>query len=395
MARITGKLLLANFTIALGVNSFLAVAQDVASDTPRNTGAARVVASRPANFPHRIWAACDFERSLPDYAWWGLPEKGDIPSYPGNATALVASERPYQNHAGLMVGINPVPGPKMGEVNQLYLRYRLEGATEATFQYFSLTTEDNNHIRASGLTAGRWAEATLNFTRDAVRNDGTPGVPFQAGERMDDLKIFIGLPGDSNNVNMWIDDVIFFADDPSQLPEPEPFPNRVLYLAAFDTGITPDVRTKYWPGEFEVATRDAPADSNWGVARAVPRKESQGKWIRLQIEPTTHVGVHTKLRFRFHLTGASNLIVQIFDATDQDNRHVRLTGLQENAWQTVYVDFTNDARRNDGSESPFAAGHVVDDLFFLVEPGGDLPLELFIDEVVLYDAGEKRLTAAE
>ena len=81
--------------------------------------------------------------------------------------------RPYQNFSALMTGINPVPGPRMGKVNQLYLRYFLRGGSEATFQHFSLTSEDNNHIRVSGLAEGRWAEVTLNFTRDGLRNENS------------------------------------------------------------------------------------------------------------------------------------------------------------------------------------------------------------------------------
>jgi hypothetical protein len=200
----------------------------------------------------------------------------------------------------------------------------------------------------------------------------------------------VGLPEDAPRVNLVIDDVILLANDPRLPPEPEPFPNRVLYLAAFDTGITPDVKAKYWPGAFEVATVDLPDGAYWGVARAVRRENGNGKWIRLQIEPVTQVGAHTKLRFRYYLTGAASLTVQIFDATDQDNRHVHLRNLEEGAWQTVYVDFTKDARRNDGSTTEFAAGHVVDDLFFFLEPAGDESPELFIDEVVLFDAGARQ-----
>jgi hypothetical protein len=362
--------------------------------SPRNTGIAKVTVTRPKTFPHRVWAACDFERRLPDYAWFGPTEKKNLRKYPGNAAALTVGERPYQDFAGMMTGINPVPGPKIGEVNQLYLRYHLIGATEATFQYFSLSTEDNNHIRAWGLVEGRWAEATLNFTRDARRNDGTPGVPFKAGERMDDLKIFVGQPADAkkldaNGFNLVIDDVILFADDPNRPPEPEPFPRRVMHVAGFDTGISPgDVRKKYFPGEFEAATKDLPADSYWGVARAVPQKGAKGKWIRLQIEPTVQVGERTKLRFRHHLTGATAMTVQVFDATDRDNRHVRLENLKQGAWQTTYVDFAKEGRRNDGSDTKFAAGHVVDDLFFFVTPSGEKPVELLVDEVVLFDAEE-------
>ena len=353
----------------------------------RNSGAAVVSVARPKAFPHRIWAACDFEAQTPDYAWFGPVQKKDIPKYPGNANAMGVAAKPYKKFAALMTGINPVPGPRMGKVNGLYLRYKLTGGSEATFQHFSLSSEDNNHIRLSGLTPDRWSEATMNFSRDGRRNDGTPGVPFKEGERMDDLKIFVGKPDDGNDYNLLVDDIIFFANDPDLPAEPEPFPRRVIFLAAFDTGITPKVRGKYWPGEFDIVIREAPKDSYWGVAQAVDRKDGKGRWIRLQIKPTRQVGAHTKLRFRYHLTGASRMTVQIFDLTDKDNRHVRLADCKQGKWTTQYVDFTKDGKRNDGGRTPFAAGHVVDDLFFFIEAEGDEPVELFVDEVVLFDAG--------
>ena len=74
--------------------------------------------------------------------------------------------------------------------------------------------------------------------------------------------------------------------------------------------------------------------------------------------------------------------------TDQDNRHIHMRDLKEGAWQWAILDFTKDAKRNDGGNTPFAAGHKVDDLFFFVEPDGDEEVELFIDEVVLYDAAK-------
>jgi hypothetical protein len=171
-----------------------------------------------------------------------------------------------------MTGINPVPGPRMGKVNQLYLRYFLKGGAEATFQYFSLTREDNNHIHVSGLTEGKWSELTLNFTRDALRNDGS-NEPFAEGERMDDFKVFVGKPGDRKMYELFLDDIIFFAEDPRRPAEQEPFPNRVIFLAAFDTG----EKEKYWPGDFEIVEKGLPADSYWRVARAVPRKDVKGK----------------------------------------------------------------------------------------------------------------------
>jgi hypothetical protein len=378
------------FVAALGVvlvdRQAPAGAADTKGEPPRKRGYAKVEETRPAAFPHRIWAACDFESRTPDYAWFGPAETKNIPQYPGNLTALGVSEKPYKNFSALMTGINPVPGPCMGKVNKMYLRYYLRGTTEATFQYFSLSRNDNNHVHVSGLTEGKWAEATLNFTRDAARNNGSAEA-FAKGERMDDLKIFVGKPNDGKQYELFIDDVIFFDADPDMPAEKEPFPNRVIFLAAFDTGIDPKSREKYWPGEFEIVTKGLPADSYWGVAKAVPRKDAKGKWIRLQIKPERPVGERTKLRFRYHLSGASAMTVQVFDLTDKDNRHIRLKDLKQDAWQWANLDFTADGKRNDGKDTPFAAGHKVDDIFFFVEPEGDKEVTLLIDEVTLYDAG--------
>ena len=69
---------------------------------------------------------------------------------------------------------------------------------------------------------------------------------------MDDFQLYVGKPGDGKEYTVLIDDVIFFADDPDLPPEKEPFPNRVIFLAAFDTGIDAKSKPKYWPGEFEI-----------------------------------------------------------------------------------------------------------------------------------------------
>jgi hypothetical protein len=82
------------------------------------------------------------------------------------------------------------------------------------------------------------------------------------------------------------------------------------------------------------------------------------------------------------------MTVQIFDLTAQDNRHVNVTNLKQGEWTTRYVDFSRDSRRNDGTDSPFAAGNVVDAIFFFVQPTGRQPVELYVDEVVLFDAGK-------
>jgi hypothetical protein len=338
-------------------------------------------AMRPAHFPHRIWAACDFEARLPDYAWFGPAETNNLPKYPGNRTALGVEARPYRNFSGVMTGINPVPGPRMGKENHLFLRYFLRGASNATFQHFSLTREDNQHINVSGLTEGRWTELDLNFTRDARRNDGS-AQPFGEGERMDDFKVFVGEPARAASYELFLDDVIFYANDPALPPDKEPFPNRVIFLASFDTG----PKEKYWPGDFEIVEQP-PANAYWRAAKSVPRRDGKAVMVRLQIHPPRPVGARTKVRFRYHLTGASEMTVQIFDATVQDNRNVILRGCEAGKWTTACVDLTADACRNDGTRDTFRAGNNVDDLFFFVPSQAGREPTLFVDEVVLFDAG--------
>ena len=60
----------------------------------------------------------------------------------------------------------------MGRENGLFLRYFLAGGTEAIFQHFSLTTEDNWHIHASGLATG---EKRVSYRLE--------DVPYVEGDR--------------------------------------------------------------------------------------------------------------------------------------------------------------------------------------------------------------------
>ncbi|MBI4606468.1 MAG: hypothetical protein HY721_31265, partial [Planctomycetes bacterium] len=315
---------------ALAIALGLALSAGSPAQDAERRGCARADAARPRHFPHRIWAACDFEGRTPDYGWFGSAETRDVPRYPGNRTALRGAA--YEDQFAFHAGINPVPGPRMGKHNKLYLRYKLAGAAEAQFQHFNLTREDNHHIAVSGLREGAWNDVTLDFTRDSRRNDGSPGAMAE-GDRMDDLKVFLGLRGDGKRYELLIDDVLFFVEDPSLPPDPEPFPRRVIGLWGFDTG----EREKYWPGDLEIAEKP-PEGASWRAARAGRRKDGAGTWLRLAIAPPRPVGERTRLRFRYHLAGAKALTVQIFDLTVMDNRHVRLTGLEEGAWRDAKVD---------------------------------------------------------
>jgi hypothetical protein len=353
----------------------------------KRRGFAVATETRPARFPHRIWAACDYEARTVSFGWFGIHERKDLAPYPGNTGARRAE--PFRKYPMKYVGCNPVPGPRMGAVNKMYCRYRLWGTDKAQFQHYSLSVSDNCNIRVSGLTQDKWSEVTLNFTRDSRRNDGSPGA-FKKGERMDDLKVFVRDPKSGADYGMVLDDVIFFAEDPKLPPEPEPFPNRVIFLAAFDTGTFNKASTeKFFPGEFEVADKP-PAGAYWVAAKAVHKAGTKSDHVLLQMKPVFktnfHVGAETKLRFRYWLKEACPMMVILHDKTAGCGRVIDLSGLEAGKWVTRYVNFSKDARALKPKAGPLAAGNQIDSLAFEVPAG----FELYVDEIVLYDAGKPR-----
>ena len=385
----------------------LCVSMGCARVAKRNTGRARAEHYRPRHFPHRIWAATDFEAQPHMYGWEGARERNNIPRYAGNATALRSEGNVRRNFSGKKfivpwvkaVSVNPVPGPRMGKVNKLYVRYYLAGATKAQFQHYSLSVADNNNIRISGLVPGKWMEITMNFSRDARRNDGTPGVPFKNGERMDDLQVYLGRTDSGKTCQLIIDDMIFFADDPRLPPEPEPFPRRVMFLAAFDTGIDLKSRPKFYPGQFEPAVGggprgerfgiagNAPKGAYWVVARPVPKKGTGDQHVFLEMKPPRPVGPNTRLRFRYWLEGADKIRIALHDATAKKDRAVVVNDCKQGRWVTQYVTFSKDEKFVGGGK--FATGNKTDSVAFIVPAGK--AVRLFVDEVVLFDAGSRPL----
>jgi hypothetical protein len=378
--------------LAVATSAYVQAQQPAAtaSQPAKRRGSAVAENARPAHFPHRIWAFSGFEAKPPTFGWFGAEEKQNIPAYPGN-TAARRGTGPHGKHAALMTGMNPVPGPCMGQLNCMYCRYYLKGTDRATFQHFSLSSSDNCNIRVSGLKQGQWSELTLNFTRDSRRNDGSPGA-FKPGERMDDLKVFVGTPGDGQSYEMIIDDVIFFDANPA-LPDeevskretsrlerqPEPFPNRVIFLAAFDTGIRPESgRAKYYPGEWAIAEAP-PAGSYWSVAQAVPAAGGKESHVLLKFPPPRPLGSQTKLRFRYWLRGADSMKLILHNATANADHAVQLKELKQGQWVTQYVDFSKQAAGRKPKLRDLA-----DQLRFVV-PGSGQNVRLYVDEVVLFE----------
>lgn len=367
--------------ISLTISGSAWAEKEPAAKPKRRRGFAVAEVARPAHFPHRIWAFCGFEAKLPSFGWFGKAETVNIPRYRGNAAARRGAG-PYKRFAALMTGCNPVPGPRMGPRNYMYCRYYITGGDRATFQHYSLSRGDNNHVNVSGLTQGKWSELTLNFTCDARRNDGSKEA-FRKGERMDDLKVFVGKPADGKEWEFVLDDVIFFSHEPGLPFDKEPFPNRVLFLAAFDTGIDARGKDKFYPGRWEVAQgAKAPAGSYWAVAGGVPGAHGKSSEVLLKMAPARMAGLAVKLRFRYWVKGADRLSVALQGAAPNVKWATKIRVPKQGAWTTRYVDFTELG----GGNAELAPGDKLDGLRFRAV--GDGPVRLYVDEVVLFEPGK-------
>ncbi|MEA1997257.1 MAG: hypothetical protein U9N45_06435 [Gemmatimonadota bacterium] len=358
-----------------------------ARDAGRGATVRQAIPGCPDHFPGRIWAACDFEQSRKDVLWTGLPETADIPAYPGNTTALRAVPVGREGTRSLVV--KPADYPRMSRESRVYFRYYLEGASSVSLQILNLDKKSFHELTVTGLTTGAWAEATVDLSGVPASGagDGDEGGSLIAeGERMDGLVIYAEPAEMGASCELMVDDVIFFSDSPGRhQAKDQPFPRRVIYIRGFD------VVDNYHPWTHEnyrVIRKGEHLENDWGVACALKHPKRPGKRVRLIIDPPQAVGESTRMRFRYRLEGASKLQVQIFDLSDMDNRHIVIPDAGQGRWQWAVVDFTADGIKNDGIQTPFKPGNLVDDIFFLpgdVQPGSEV--ELLIDEVVLYDAG--------
>ncbi|MBW1696443.1 MAG: hypothetical protein JRK26_06565 [Deltaproteobacteria bacterium] len=333
--------------------------------------------ARPAHFPQRIWAACDFELSRKDVVWIGHPEKKNIPAYPGNRSALRA--RAFESGGRpKYLAIKPVSCPRMGKENRVCFRYFIKGAHSLTLQLFSLDSNRIRQVRLTGLVPGEWSEATADFTQAG-------GGPVSPGERMNDLVIIAAPEGGAGECELVVDDVILFSNDNEDVPiAEEPFPRRVISVWGFD----PVEEYHPWTHtDYQILRKGDHLENDWGACRALQKEAERFKRIRLIIDPPQAVGESTRLRFRYYARGAARVQAMIFDLTDRDNRHIVLENPVQETWQTVTLDFTAHGIKNNGNQTPFEPGSLVDDIFFLAWPAPGKEVELLIDDLVLYDAG--------
>jgi purine nucleosidase len=168
-------------------------------------------------------------------------------------------------------------------------------------------------------------------------------------------------------------------------------PRRVHAFEDYET----DIERRWWlAGKAE--TQDLPPGSTRGCRSVLTLDfdDLQGDLKTLYSAvvfnpvPGPPMGEHTRLAFRYKLSGTDTLRVQLYSLSNGYHRQLTLRGLPQGEWREAAVDMTA-MRRPDGSGGPLAGDERIDDIQFYVAPTA----RVLIDDVVLYDAApdeEKR-----
>jgi inosine-uridine nucleoside N-ribohydrolase len=337
----------------------------MASLLPPSKAPAKLVPQ--GGMPARVHVAEDFDNNI-ERRWWMSGKEETTILRPGGIRAcrgvlthdfddLLGNPRAMWT----AVVFNPVPGPPMGPNTRLSFRYWLKGTDTLRVQIYSLTNGYHRHLILKDLPQEKWQDATVDMTV-ARRPDGTGG-PLSEDERIDDIQFYT-----DPTAELVIDDIVLY--DAAPKGEKRPFPARVHFTGLFDTG----KQGKEWPGDFEIVPHKPPL--KWKAARAIINPASEDPWIRLHVRGERAMGETTKLRFRYHLTGAESMRVQLMNRTTKEPHTVELKKLDKEKWSETTIDFSQD-------KSGPRKGDRVDEIRFLLPRGA----ELLIDDVLLYEKG--------
>ncbi len=168
-------------------------------------------------------------------------------------------------------------------------------------------------------------------------------------------------------------------------------PNRVHVFEDYET----DIERRWWlVGRLE--TNNVPPGSQ-RACRGVLTTDFDGQMgdtrtmyraVIFNPVPGPPMGKNTRLTFRYWLKGTGTLRVQLYSLSNGYHRYLSLRDLPQGEWHTATVDMTA-MRRPDGSGGALAEDERIDDIQFYTDPRA----ELFIDDIILYDAAppeEKR-----
>jgi hypothetical protein len=92
----------------------------------------------------------------------------------------------------------------LGETTHLRFRYHASGADSMRVALRNRTAKDVHLIDVKGLKKDEWAEATLDFSNQSRRGDGSGGKP-KAGDRVDEIQFL--LP---RGAELLVDDVLLY-----------------------------------------------------------------------------------------------------------------------------------------------------------------------------------------
>jgi inosine-uridine nucleoside N-ribohydrolase len=315
--------------------------------------------------PNRVHCFEDYETDI-EKRWWmsGKAETKDVP--PGSERAcrgvLTQDFDDLQGDMKTMytaVIFNPVPGPPMGKNPRLSFRYRLKGTDTLRVQIYSLTKGYHRYLSLTKLPQDKWQSATVDMTK--VRRPDGSGGPLSEDERIDDVQFYV-----DPRAEVLIDDMVLY--DAAVPEEKRSFPKRFLYTGWFDTG----KQGKEWPGTFEIVDKQG---SFWKAAKSVDNPDLGGPSIRLDLRGERPCGEATQLFFRYRLAGAEAMNVRLLNRRTKETYTAELKKLKTGEWAEAIAEFAPGPRR----------GQRVDEIQFLLPKGA----ELLVDDVLLYEPGEK------
>jgi inosine-uridine nucleoside N-ribohydrolase len=319
----------------------------------------------PGGFPNRVHAFEDYDTDI-EKRWWmsGKLETKDVP--PGGRRACRAVlTQDFDDRMGDMktmyraVIFNPVPGPPMGKNTRLGFRYKLHGTDRLRVQLYSLTNGYHRYLSLAELPADKWSSATVDMTQ-MRRPDGSGG-PLAEDERIDDIQFYV-----DPRAELLIDDVVLY--DAAVPGEKRPFPRRFLFTGWFDTG----KQGQEWPGDFEIVPHEKPR--TWKAARSVANAKTGEPWIRLSLRGERRLGAVTELFFRYHLTGADRLRIELAHGKNVVQAS-EVKDLKGDAWSEVTASLEESKAAN--------ADVLIDEVRFLLPKDA----RLLVDDVLLYEPG--------
>ena len=312
--------------------------------------------------PHRVHVAEDFDTDIERF-WWmsGKPETKLLPAGSRRACRSVLTHdfdallMPSRQMDSAVI-FNPVPGPVMGKNTRLRFRYWLKETGALRVQIYSLSNGYHRQLVVKNLPQQTWQTATVDMT-EARRPDGTGG-PLSENERIDDIQFYV-----DPDAQVVIDDIVLYDAGPKN--EQRLFPKRILFTGHFDTGR----KDQRWPGDFKIVPD---AGNFWRAAQSVQNAKTGKPWIRLHLRGQRTLGERTQLSFRFHLAGADEFEVQLFDTKTGEGQSMAFTDLTPDVWSHIAAEIA--PRRLKSLKS-------IDEIRFHLPKGA----ELLIDDVLLYE----------